>query len=379
MVESTGIITDDSRPPQASWRVSVSGCPASGIGARIETPVLSSLPMPRDAPDVVRRTRFLVPPLYRFMDVSMFENAPPARQSLDQAHDQAVLLMAHGSRDAEAREEYRRIHAALVARLAPDQVVFSALEFPGEDGLPSIQDGWRLCREAGARRVVAVPFFLFPAGHVREDLPTELRAAREAHGWADLDLLPPLGAADELLDAVEARAHDAVAMMDTGEGATAATTALILVGAGTSDPDANGDLCKAARLLWERFSDRYFLVEAAWVSLTRPSVADMVDRCVRLGAKRIALVPYFLNTGVLLKRIDAQLAKVAPAYPAVAMARGHHIGPHPRLLDLLERRIREAPGRCAGAGGVMAVCGRPSCMDVATGRMSLSQESAAAR
>src|SRR5689334_8035250 len=120
---------------------------------------------------------------------------------------QALLLMAHGSRDAEARAEYRRIHAALAERLAPATVVFSVLEFPGEDGLPSIQEGWQRCLAAGAERIVALPFFLFPAGHVREDLPAELRAAREAGGWAALDFLPPLGSADELLDAVATRAE----------------------------------------------------------------------------------------------------------------------------------------------------------------------------
>lgn len=284
--------------------------------------------------------------------------------------DQALLVMAHGSRDAEARAEYRRIHAALAERLAPTPVVFSVLEFPGDDGLPSIEDGWRRCLQRGAGRIVAMPFFLFPAGHVREDLPNELRAAREAGGWADLDLLPPLGAADELLDAVEARAQEA-AGPDAG-----ANTAMILVGAGTSDPDANGDLCKAARLLWERFNARYALVETAWVSLTRPSVAEAVDRCVRLGAERIALVPYFLNTGILLKRIDARLAEIRPEHPSVPIARGSHLGLHPRLLDLLERRAREGLDRRTPTDGLMAVCGRPSCASVATGRGTLQRASA---
>ena len=280
-------------------------------------------------------------------------------------HDCALLVMAHGSRDPEAREEYRRIHAALAERLAPCPVVFSILEFPNDDGLPSIQDGWRQCLEAGAGRVVALPFFLFPAGHVREDLPDELRSARSAGGRADLDLLPPLGAPDELLDAVEARAHEANDR-DDGSG-----TALILVGAGTSDPDANGDLCKAARLLWERFNDRYALVETAWVSLTRPSIAEVVDRCARLGAERIVLIPYFLNTGVLLKRIDARIVELRTAYPSVSIVRGSHIGLHPRLLDLLERRAREGLERDGTSDGLMAVCGRPSCQSVATGRAML--------
>src|ERR1700742_1565785 len=118
--------------------------------------------------------------------------------------DRAVLLMAHGSRDAEARAEYRRIHAALVERLAPNPVVFSVLEFPGEDGLPSIQEGWQRCLDAGAQRVIALPFFLSPPAHVREALPAELRAARKSDRWTAVDFLPPLGPADELLDAVAA-------------------------------------------------------------------------------------------------------------------------------------------------------------------------------
>lgn len=280
--------------------------------------------------------------------------------------DRAVLLMAHGSRDAEARAEYRRIHEALAKRLTPVPVVFAVLEFPGEDGLPSIQEGWQQCLESGARRVVAVPFFLFPAGHVREDLPTELQAARETGRWADIDFLPPLGPADEILDVVAARAEEV-----TG-GDTA--TAVILVGAGTSDPDANGDLCKAARLLWERYHARFPLVETAWVSLTRPSVGEAIDRCVRLGAERIAIVPYFLNTGVLLKRIDSRVAEARLAHPTLSIERGEHFGLHPRLLDLIERRAGEGLACEIERAGLMAVCGRSSCASVARGRSGLLAE-----
>ena len=283
---------------------------------------------------------------------------------------QALLVMAHGSRDADARNEYRRIHAALAERLAPTPVVFSVLEFPGDDGLPSIVDGWKQCLDAGARRIVALPFFLFPAGHVREDLPAELRAAREEGGWAELELLPPLGAANELLEALETRAADAA-------GPDAPTnTAVMLVGAGTSDPDANGDLCKAARLFWERRGDQYPLVEAAWVSLTRPSVADVIDRCVRLGAERIVALPYFLNTGVLLKRIDSRLAEAREAHPEMVITRGDHIGLHPSLIELLERRARAGFARQIATVGLLPVCGRPSCTAVATGRAELLREGA---
>jgi sirohydrochlorin cobaltochelatase len=285
--------------------------------------------------------------------------------------EQSVLLMAHGSRDPEARAEYRRVHAALIDRLAPQPIVFSVLEFPGDDGLPSIEDGWRQCLAAGARRIVALPFFLFPAGHVREDLPDELRRARERAGWAELDFVPPLGPADEILDVVDARAREASSAIGAGP---AADTALVLVGAGTSDPDANGDLCKAARLVWERFNDRYALVETAWVSLTRPTVGEAVERCVRLGAARIVVVPYFLNIGVLLKRVDARLAEARTRHATVPIVRAAHLGLHPRLLDLLERRVRDGLGDRVAGEGLLAVCGRSSCGAVAAGRASLRRD-----
>jgi sirohydrochlorin ferrochelatase len=83
-----------------------------------------------------------------------------------------------------------------------------------------------------------------------------------------------------------------------------------------------------------------------------------------------------LNTGILLKRIDARLAEIRPGHPSVSITRGSHLGLHPRLLDLLERRAREGLDRRAPTDGVMAVCGRPSCAAVATGRGTLLRASA---
>ena len=145
----------------------------------------------------------------------------------------------------------------------------------------------------------------------------------------------PLGPADEILDALHSRAQDAL-RADGGAGAAA----LVVVGAGTSDPDANGDLCKATRLVWERYGSHYSLAETSWVSLTNPNVAEAIDRCRRLGAERIVVAPYFLNTGVLLKRIDARIAEVREQHPGLSIVRSAHFGLHPYLLDLLEGRAR---------------------------------------
>jgi sirohydrochlorin cobaltochelatase len=246
---------------------------------------------------------------------------------------QALLVLAHGSRDAGARLEYRRLAEALTARFPELPVAFGVLEFPGED-LASIGEALRSCVERGAERVVALPYFLFPAGHVREDLPGELRRAAAPLKLRRLAYQPPLGVDRRLLNVLEARAAEATAALPAADG----PTALLLVGAGTSDPEANADLFRAGRLLWERRT--YPLVEVAFVSLTGPSLQDGLRRCWALGARRAVVTPYFLNTGVLSRRIAARLAACGDELPELETVLSAEIGLHAELLDLLAERAR---------------------------------------
>ena len=86
---------------------------------------------------------------------------------------------------------------------------------------------------------------------------------------------------------------------------------MLVVGRGSTDPDANADVCKDARLLWE--GRGYEFTETAFVSLARPSVAEGLARCRRLGARSIVVARYFLFPGVLPDRVAAQAAGATPA------------------------------------------------------------------
>ena len=87
----------------------------------------------------------------------------------------------------------------------------------------------------------------------------------------------------------------------------------MLVGRGSSDPDATSDLYKFARLLADNRG--LGLVEPAFAGVAQPTVPEALERCRRLGAKRIAVVPFFLFTGVLVPRIYAQAAEYAAQHP----------------------------------------------------------------
>jgi sirohydrochlorin ferrochelatase len=119
-----------------------------------------------------------------------------------------------------------------------------------------------------------------------------------------------------------------------------AQTAVVLVSRGSSDPDANADLYKVARLLWD--SRGPAMVEPAFVSLARPSVSDALERCRLLGASRIVVVPYFLFTGVLVDRIADQVAAWAAAHPGIDVRPGPHLGADPRVAELVLARYSEA-------------------------------------
>ena len=255
-------------------------------------------------------------------------------QGLSVGNGSAVLIVAHGSRDPEAVAEISSQIQALAHGLPGTYVQGAVLEFPGTS-IPSIKDGLTRCVQAGAHRVIVLPLFLFEAGHVREDIPGELaRAAGQS--TAHVSLLPPILPESALLEVISARAREALATLgdERAEG-----SAVLLVGAGTSDPAANAELFRAARLFWER--REFPLVEVAFVSLTRPDVAEGVKRCVALGARRIAVVPYFLNSGVLIRRIAEAVQRSQAEVPA-SLALAAHFGTHPALISSLVARARGA-------------------------------------
>ena len=113
-----------------------------------------------------------------------------------------------------------------------------------------------------------------------------------------------------------------------------------MVGRGSTDPDACADFVKFARLL----EDGRGLgpVHPAFVAMTRPDLDDALDRARGLGAEAVTVVPLFLFDGVLVDRIAAHAAAWAAAHPDVAVAVAAHLGPDPRLADLVVERHREA-------------------------------------
>ena len=242
----------------------------------------------------------------------------------------ALLLVGHGSRSAAGVAEYWEM-ARVLGEAAPGLAVgcgFIELARPDLD--TAIDD----LVARGATSVVASPLILLGAGHLKNDGPAALHRGRHRHPGVDFHYARHLGIHPLVLEVAEDRIREALG------GDDPAATAVVVVSRGSSDPDANADLYKVARLLWD--SRGLSLVEPAFVSLAEPSVPAALDRCRRLGATRIAVVPYFLFTGVLVERIRTQSEAWAAAYPDLDVRHGPHLGADPRIAALLLERYREA-------------------------------------
>lgn len=189
------------------------------------------------------------------------------------------------------------------------------------------------------RRFAAVPLMLVSAGHAKGDIPAALAREKERHEGISYTYGRPLGPHPSLLKVLERRLDEAL-----GESvrtpADRADVTVLLVGRGSTDPDANAEVHKAARLLWE--GRGYAGVEPAFVSLAAPDVPSGLDRCVKLGARRIVVLPYFLFTGILPERVRQQTEGWAAAHPEINVLSAEVIGPEPELLDLVMERYREA-------------------------------------
>jgi sirohydrochlorin cobaltochelatase len=242
-----------------------------------------------------------------------------------------LLLAAHGTRDESGVAAFTAF-AARVGRLVARHGIASAGGFIELSAPPVREAVAGLVAGSGATSVVAVPLMLSAAGHTKGDVPAALAREQVRHPGLSWHYGRPLGPHPVLLDLLAERIR---AVAPDGE-----QTAVLLTGRGSTDPDANADVVKTARLLWE--GREFSFAETAFVSLARPSVAEGLERCRLLGARRIVVARYFLFPGVLPDRVAAQAAAYAREHPDLEIRCADVLGDCDELAGLVYERYEEA-------------------------------------
>jgi sirohydrochlorin cobaltochelatase len=254
-----------------------------------------------------------------------------------------LLLAAHGTRDPAGAAAFGALAervGALAERVgalaagAATRVAGGFIELsppPLRDAVAALMDAARAASPSGGARIVAVPLMLSAAGHAKGDIPAALARERARRPGLDWAYARPLGPHPVLIDLLAAR----IAAV-----ASASAPAVLVVGRGSTDPDANADVVKTSRLLWE--GREFPLAETAFVSLARPDVTAGLERCRLLGARRIVVARYFLFPGVLPDRVAQQAGDYARAHPELDIRCADVLGDCDEIAALVYERYQEA-------------------------------------
>jgi sirohydrochlorin cobaltochelatase len=200
---------------------------------------------------------------------------------------------------------------------------------------PVLRDGLDSLIAKGARHILAVPGMLFAAGHAKNDIPSVLNTYQAGHDGVTIEYGRELGLDTRMIRAAGARVEEAVA----GSDVPLHDTLLVVVGRGASDPDANSNVAKVTRMLWEGFG--FGWAETAYSGVTFPLVEPALEKAARLGFRRIVVFPYFLFTGILVDRIYAATDAVAARHPEIEFVKAPYLNDHPLVIDTFVERVNE--------------------------------------
>jgi sirohydrochlorin cobaltochelatase len=243
-----------------------------------------------------------------------------------------VMLCGHGSRDKQAVTEFAVLARHLKERLPQYPVEFGYLEF----ATPIIRTGLDRLRDQGVNRVLAVPGMLFAAGHAKNDIPSVLNTYAAANDLR-IDYGKELGIDPKMMRAAGDRVQEA--LTSASSHVALHETLLLVVGRGASDPDANSNVSKVTRLLWEGFG--FGWAETAYSGVTFPLVEPALEHAARLGYRRIVVFPYFLFTGVLVERIYEATDRVAVRFPDIEFVKAPYLNDHPQVIATFEERVQQ--------------------------------------
>jgi sirohydrochlorin cobaltochelatase len=243
----------------------------------------------------------------------------------------AILLVGHGSPNPAGNAQIEDFAEQWRARRPQWRIATCFIEHAEvllDDGLDGAAEQ--------ASRVIVLPFILNAAGHVKMELPAAIDRARARHPQVRFDCTRHLGMGPAVFSVLKAQLAAQMKQLDHPDPKT---TGVVLLGRGSSDAGANGELAKMARWMFE--DSDHELVDLAFTGVTWPRLETVVQRQVRLGMTQVCVLPVYLFTGVLMDRIHAQVARLRHQYPQLSIGLGTHFGFDAGIFELVDQRVRD--------------------------------------
>ena len=251
-----------------------------------------------------------------------------------------VLVVGHGTADPVGAAETRAVAEALAALLPGVPVELGFLEVIR----PSIDDALHRLADRGCTEVVAAPLLLFAAGHAKRDVPEALVAAATATGQRVVQA-EPLGCHADVVSVSRQRRRQALAGLSAVDPAA---TDLVMVGRGSSDPAAPGQLGEVAEASLAEDAVRPRRLLLGFVAAARPSLDEAIADAGDPGAgavRRILVQPHLLFRGHVEEQVAAAVARGRAARPDLEWVQVPRLGPDALVARALACRAAAACAR----------------------------------
>lgn len=243
----------------------------------------------------------------------------------------AVLLVSHGSPEPQSNDQFLKFRDLMRAQQPQITIEGAFLEVTRPDFLGALQD----LLAKGVTRVVVMPCFLFPGGHVSEDIPALIQKAVRNRSDATVVYGATFSeypaAADILVEQIPA------------EILSGKTAQIILVAAGSIALANRETVERLTALIQERTG---LHTTYGYLDQGEPLMETVLAQAVKGEAKSLVVLPCLLFQGVYMRKVERTVEGFSMSHPDVTVTVGSPFGLDPRLAEAV---LQEAAKLLASA------------------------------
>jgi sirohydrochlorin ferrochelatase len=270
-----------------------------------------------------------------------------------------IVLLGHGSHRTDATDRGLADATARLQRLAGPGVRVRMAGF--EFTRPNLNEAVTALVEAGSRRIVVVPFFLFDGRHITEEIPEQLEEIAGRFPDVELRYARTFGVNTALIELCTERAAMALAgralrWPDARRYMLEQRGVGIVLAARGSQPRYDPGIRRDCLALWISMAlGDGVQVRGCQAEYASPSVPEAIDALAAAGVQRVVVLPYLFFPGkVLYDNVIPDTERSRGRHPGLDIRVADTLGVDDRLIDLALTRawdaaLRPAPDRIYAA------------------------------
>ena len=246
----------------------------------------------------------------------------------------AICFIGHGSRDPEGIQEFLALWQKLRERKICRTMEYGFLEF----AKPTVSEALSACHLDGIEHIIILPGILLPGEHTQRDIPNAIGNVFRDHPEINIHFAAPLGTQPQVMEVCRERIEEAENF--SKKFISPPETLLMTVVHGSHDTDCNSQVEKNFHLFGKKMGFGKSVTHFAGTS--QHSLEDTLGKFMPQEFRHVILMPFFLFTGVWVKRVHALADTFQEKHPNTEFLKAPCLKHHEWIVDALIHQARES-------------------------------------